>query len=86
MYPALESEQEYIDFEKQASEKYRRLLYAEYDYIKNNIEVVKKKALQVYNKVTKSKLDFFVKNLVDFKRLEKEYNKYNSTVLYHSPE
>lgn len=85
MHPALESELEYIDFEKQPNEKYRRLLYAEYDYIKSNIEVVKKKALQVYNKVTKSKLDFFVKNSVDFTRLEKEYDKYNSSDIYPSP-
>ncbi|MDO3411493.1 type III toxin-antitoxin system ToxN/AbiQ family toxin [Saccharibacillus sp. CPCC 101409] len=86
MHPALESELEYIDFEKQTNEKYKRLLFAEYDYIKNNIEVVTKKATQVYKKVTKSKLAVFVDNSVDFSKLESEYNKYDPSLIYEAPE
>lgn len=85
MHPALESELEYIDFEDQANEKYRRLLFAEYDYIKKNLEVVIKKAAQVYKKVTKSKLAVFVDNSVDFSKLEREYDKYDSSSTYDPP-
>lgn len=81
MHPALESELIYINFEQQ-SKKYKRLLYKEYDYIKNNLEEVTSKATTLHSKITRGKAKHFKKYCCEFAKLEKLYDQYDSSTTY----
>lgn len=81
MHPALESELTYIDFEQQ-SDDYKRLLYKEYDYIKNNLQEVISKATTLHSKLTNGKAKHFKPYCCDFVKLESMYRQYNPSKIY----
>ncbi|MGH0567385.1 type III toxin-antitoxin system ToxN/AbiQ family toxin [Bacillus cereus] len=81
MHPALESELTYIDFEKQ-SDDYKRLLYKEYDYIKNNLQEVTTKATVLHSKLTNGKAKHFAPYCCNFAKLENMYKQYDSSIKY----
>lgn len=82
MHPALESELTYIDFEQLQSNTYKRLLYKEYDYIKNNLHEVTSKATKLHNKITNGKAKHFAPYCCDFAKLEGTYKQYDSSITY----
>lgn len=81
MHPALESELIYIDFETQ-NKKYKRLLYKEFDYIKNNIDEVITKAETLHSKLTSGKAKHFKPHSCNFEKLESQYDKYDPSITY----
>lgn len=81
MHPALESELTYIDFEQQ-SNTYKRLLYKEYDYIKNNLHEVTSKATTLHSKLTNGKAKHFAPYCCDFAKLERTYKQYDPSITY----
>lgn len=87
MHPALESQLTYIDFEELTDLEYQRLVYKEYDYIKQNIDTIIKKAIKVHSMATNERsthpsVEFVKKEAVDFKLLEASYTNFDPTVTY----
>lgn len=87
MHPALESQLIYIEFDKLKDSEYQRLVYKEYDYIKQNIATIIKKATKVHSMgtnehSTNSTVKFIKKESVDFKLLEANYTNFDPTITY----
>lgn len=87
MHPALESQLIYIEFDKLKDPDYQRLVYKEYDYIKQNIESIIKKATRVHSmgtndQSTHATVKFVKKESVDFKLLETNYANFDPAVTY----
>lgn len=77
MLPAPDSVVTYIDISKEADEKYRSLLFAEYRIIKTIQSKIKKKASFIYShKITRGESTNLAKRCDDFLELEKACNEY----------
>jgi len=78
MFPILQTEIKYLDFEKEKEidEKYVDLLEEEYRAVIRDQEEIKDKARRLYDDVVVKKKDFFVKLSSNFTLLEQEYVKF----------
>ena len=62
-------------------EKYANLLNTEYEYCKNHMDDLQKRAKSVY-KIGCNKNHYLNHTCCDFKKLESEYSKYDATITY----
>lgn len=75
MIPILESEVSLVDIELQP-ERYRRMLYKQYEFIRIHKDEIKRRAENIYKLVSLDNHSFFKRISCDFKLLEKEYTNF----------
>jgi len=77
MIPVLESEITELDIDIQ-EEKYKRMLYLQYEFIKTKKEEIIIKAKRLHDAVTVKKEKFYSGISCNFQLLEQSYTKYNT--------
>ena len=73
MIPYYEGEINLLDIDSITDEKYKGLIYKQFEYIKLNKEEIKKRANTLYDLVTVKQHNHFCSISCDFKKLEKHY-------------
>jgi len=77
MVPVPDSELVQLDIEAQAA-PYKRMLYLQYEFIKNNREEIIERATKLYEHVVIKRSGFFVKISCDLPKLVDEYKNYKN--------